>query len=92
MSAVQQRSRRATAGKRMSSLVGKAAEEDETFWGHSTWAEEPKPPTAASDSDEVFDSSDEGSYRLSDEEEENKVDVFDSDFDDSESEEEAGED
>lgn len=37
--AVLERSRRSTAGKRMSSLVGKAQEDDDTFWTHSIWSE-----------------------------------------------------
>ncbi|KAL3756651.1 hypothetical protein ACHAWU_002554 [Discostella pseudostelligera] len=37
--AVLDRPRRSTAGQRLSSLVGKAQEEDETFWSHSIWNE-----------------------------------------------------
>lgn len=37
--AVLERSRRSTAGKRMSSLVGKAHEDDDAFWTHSIWSE-----------------------------------------------------
>jgi len=37
--AVLERSRRATAGKRMASLVGKAQDDDDTFWSHSIWSE-----------------------------------------------------
>ncbi|KAL3769342.1 hypothetical protein ACHAW5_002927 [Stephanodiscus triporus] len=37
--AVLERSRRSTAGKRMSSLVGKAQEDDDAFWSHSIWSE-----------------------------------------------------
>ena len=37
--AVLDRPRRSTAGLRLSSLVGKAQEEDETFWSHSIWNE-----------------------------------------------------
>ena len=37
--AVLERSRRSTAGKRMASLVGKAQEDDDTFWSHSIWSE-----------------------------------------------------
>ena len=33
------RDKRATRGLRMDDLVGEAADEDETFWGHDTWAE-----------------------------------------------------
>ncbi len=37
--AVLERPRRSTAGHRLSSLVGKAQEQDETFWSHSIWNE-----------------------------------------------------
>mmetsp|Transcript_17796 Transcript_17796/g.48401 ORF Transcript_17796/g.48401 Transcript_17796/m.48401 type:complete len:495 (-) Transcript_17796:42-1526(-) len=67
--AVLSRSKRSTAGRRLTSLVGKAAEEDQAFWGHDTWVEE---------------GSDNDSFRESDEESEQRVDTFDSDFDDSE--------
>eukprot|EP00586_Coscinodiscus_wailesii_P018249 CAMPEP_0172493506 /NCGR_PEP_ID=MMETSP1066-20121228/24963_1 /TAXON_ID=671091 /ORGANISM="Coscinodiscus wailesii, Strain CCMP2513" /LENGTH=611 /DNA_ID=CAMNT_0013263711 /DNA_START=475 /DNA_END=2310 /DNA_ORIENTATION=+ len=80
--AVLSRSRRSTAGKRMSVLVGKALDDDAQFWSHSTWKED-------KNNDE---SSDDGSYNVNDEAEENRVDAFDSDFDDSESEEEEGDD
>lgn len=70
------REKRSTAGKRMSSLVGKAQEEDDAFWGHDTWAE---------------DDSGNDSFRESDEESEARVDEFDSDFDESESDHEAEE-
>ena len=33
------KSKRATRGLRMADLVGEAADEDETFWTHDTWAE-----------------------------------------------------
>eukprot|EP00978_Attheya_sp_CCMP212_P021584 scaffold63270_cov38-Attheya_sp.AAC.1 len=83
MAAVLERSRRATAGQRMSSLVGKAAEEDDTFWNHSTWAED------VSGGDDI--GSEDGSYQ---EEGEIPVDAFDSDFNDSEdsSDEDEGKD
>lgn len=67
------RERRKTAGQRMTSLVGKAQEEDDTFWGHDTWAE---------------DDSGNESFRESDEDSTQRKDVFDSDFDDSESDNE----
>ncbi len=35
-----ERERRSTAGVRMSSLVGQAAQDDDEFWNHSTWVEE----------------------------------------------------
>jgi len=70
---VSKRERRATAGKRMEVLTGKALEDDEAFWGHDTWEEE--------------DSGHE-SFHSSDEESEIKKDYFDSDFDDSESDHE----
>lgn len=60
------RDKRATRGARMANLVGEAAEEDETFWGHEIWQE--------------GDDSDAASYSS----EEEKPDVFDSDFNDSE--------
>ena len=73
--AVLEREKRVTAGKRMSSLVGKAAEEDDEFWSkHETSIDQ-----------------DDGSFHESDEEEANRVDVFDSDFNDSESEEDEDE-
>ncbi len=58
----------------MDSLVGQAAKDDEEFWNHSTWAEEKD------------DLSDDGSFHESDEESDAKVDTFDSDFNDSEGE------
>jgi vacuolar protein sorting-associated protein 72 len=70
MAAVASRERRKTAGKRMTSLVGKAQDEDDTFWGHDTWAE---------------DDSGNDSFHDSDEDSAMKKDHFDSDFDDSES-------
>lgn len=76
MSAVASRERRATAGQRMSSLVGKAQEDDDAFWGHETWAE---------------DDSGNDSFRESDEDSEARADEFDSDFDDSETDNEAEE-
>lgn len=69
--AVLTRSRRATAGRRLTSLVGKAAEDDQAFWGHETWVEE---------------GSDNDSFHESDEDPDQRVDKFDSDFDDSEPE------
>ncbi len=33
-------SKRASRGKRMTSLVGKAAEDDEAFWGNDVWNED----------------------------------------------------
>ena len=75
------RSRRKTAGKRMTELVGKALEDDAAFWGHSTWAEDGGDGSAESDANE--------SYRDSDLSSVDRVDTFDSDFDDSESDEEA---
>lgn len=76
MSAVTSRERRSTAGKRMSSLVGKAQEDDDAFWGHETWAE---------------DDSGNDSFRESDEDSEARNDEFDSDFNDSESDHDAEE-
>lgn len=74
-----ERTKRKTAGTRMSSLVGKAAEDDEAFWSHSTWAED------------KADMSDDGSFHESDEDSAAKVDTFDSDFDDSEGEDDGNE-
>ena len=67
------RQRRSTAGRRMATLTGKALEDDEAFWGHDTWEEE---------------DSGNDSFHSSDEDSEVKKDVFDSDFDDSESDRE----
>lgn len=74
MSTAVQRHKRKTAGRRMTTLVGKAQEQDDEFWGHTTWA----------------DSGDSGneSFRDSDEDSELKKDAFDSDFNDSETDNE----
>jgi YL1 nuclear protein C-terminal domain/YL1 nuclear protein len=69
-----ERERRATAGRRMTSLVGKALDDDEAFWGHDNWNDED-------------DNDGNDSFRSSDEDSEMKRDEFDSDFDDSEDEE-----
>jgi hypothetical protein len=74
--AVLQRGKRKTAGRRMTALVGEAQEEDDTFWGHNTWAE---------------DDSGNESFHDSDEDSTLKKDQFDSDFDDSESDNEDAE-
>jgi hypothetical protein len=66
------RERRKTAGQRMTSLVGEAQEQDDTFWGHDTWAE--------GDADSGNES-----FRDSDEDSALRKDEFDSDFNDSES-------
>ena len=63
------KSKRATRGQRMNELIGEAAEEEETFWNHDTWAEDAED----SSGDESF------------EEEELKPDIFDDDFNDTES-------
>jgi hypothetical protein len=76
MSAISQRIKRATAGKRMANLVGKAVEDDEAFWNHDTWADE-------------GDDDGNDSFHESDEDSEVRKDHFDSDFDDSESDNEA---
>ena len=73
---VTERKKRSTAGSRMTSLLGQAVKDDEEFWTHSTWNEE------------GGEMSDDGSFRESDEESDAKVDTFDSDFDDSEGEDE----
>ncbi|GAX11746.1 hypothetical protein FisN_7Lh126 [Fistulifera solaris] len=66
------RERRSTAGKRMTELGGQEAEDDAAFWGHETWNED----------------SDNESFHSSDEDSDIKKDVFDSDFDESESDRE----
>lgn len=73
--AVLERGRRSTAGTRMSTLVGQAVEDDDTFWNHTTWDDEKG----------GFGEESDGSFRESDEDEENCKDAFDSDFNDSES-------
>jgi len=91
--AVLSRSRRSTAGKRMSNLVGKARDDDDSFWGHSTWKEDiDKDTKKKKDADDEEDSdivSSDGSYNVEEEEEENRVDKFDSDFNDSEDDSDA---
>ena len=77
MSVVNKRERRKNAGQRMGSLLGKAMEEDDTFWSHETW----------NDDDDGEDSGND-SFHESDEDSVLKKDVFDSDFDDSESDNE----
>jgi hypothetical protein len=76
MSVVNKRERRKNAGQRMGSLLGKAMEEDDTFWSHETW------------NDDDGEDSDNDSFHESDEDSVLKKDVFDSDFDDSESDNE----
>eukprot|EP00536_Pseudo-nitzschia_multiseries_P001642 jgi/Psemu1/283167/fgenesh1_pg.21_\ len=68
------RERRKNAGKRMAVLGKKMEEEDDTFWSHETWAEDE-------------DSGNE-SFHESDEDSALRKDVFDSDFNDSESDNE----
>ena len=68
--AILSRGKRSTAGRRLTSLVGKAAEDDQAFWGHDTWNED--------------EGSENESFHESDEDPEQRVDAFDSDFDDSE--------
>ena len=69
------KNKRATRGLRMEELVGEAAEQDDAFWGHDTWADGEEESGAESFS-----------------EEEVKPDVFDSDFNDTESSEDEDED
>lgn len=71
-----ERLRRSTAGRRETILAGEALEQDESFWGHETWADE-------GSGNESFHSSDEDSAL--------KRDEFDSDFDDTESDHEEDE-
>lgn len=59
--AVLQRGRRATAGRRLTTLTGQAAEDDTAFWGHDTWGEEDDGSFRESDEDseqrvDTFDS------------------------------------
>jgi vacuolar protein sorting-associated protein 72 len=61
----------------MTELSGEELQNDETFWGHETWKEE--------------DDSDNESFRESDEASEDRRDHFDSDFDESESDDEQAE-
>ena len=70
-----EREKRKTAGRRMNDLVGEALDQDEQFWGHNTWAE---------DDNEMSDA--DMSYDMAEENKEDTVDRFDSDFNDSESE------
>ena len=67
------RERRKNAGKRMAILGAKMAEEDDAFWSHETWAD---------------DNSGNESFHESDEDSALQKDVFDSDFNDSESDNE----
>jgi len=69
--------KRATRGLRMADLVGEAAEQDDAFWGHDTWAE-----------GEDEEDSDNDSFS----EEEVKPDMFDSDFNDTETESDSDDD
>lgn len=56
MSAVQERERRATAGKRMTFLAGQELENDQAFWGHETWQEDSDSfHSSDADSDAVMD-------------------------------------
>ena len=64
--------KRATRGLRMNELVGAAVEEDAEFWNNEVWKE-------------GDDSSEEGSFVL--DEQEDRPDQFDSDFNDSETDE-----
>lgn len=53
-----ERDRRATAGKRMTKLVGEAQEQDDEFWNHETWQEDSESYHSSSDEEQpdVFDS------------------------------------
>lgn len=95
--AVLSRGRRSTAGRRMGALVGKALENDDAFWSHSTWMEDEdkrKHRENKKDDDDTSSeiSSADESFDLDEEPEESRVDVFDSDFDESEDEESEGSD
>jgi hypothetical protein len=74
------RDRRSTAGRRMTALIGKASEDDEAFWSHSTWKED------VDLEGQTIDQQEDASFHESDEDENDRVDAFDSDFDDTESE------
>jgi len=78
--AVLERGRRSTAGTRSSAPEEKELEEDEYFWSRSKWSEDLKGDMDLSDASE--------SFRESEEEESDKIDIFDSDFNDTENEEE----
>lgn len=58
MSAVTERERRVTAGKRMTSLVGEAQQQDDEFWGHDVWHEDSESYHSSSDEEakDEFDS------------------------------------
>jgi len=95
--AVLSRGRRSTAGRRMGALVGKAIENDDAFWSHSTWMEDVDKRKHRENKNEDDDTSSEissadESFDLNEEPEENRVDLFDSDFDESEDEESEGSD
>lgn len=78
------RERRMTAGKRMNALIGKAEEEDEAFWNHSTWKED------VDFEGQALQQEEDNSFHESDEDNSDREDVFDSDFDETESENEGG--
>eukprot|EP00804_Cyclotella_cryptica_P008919 CCRYP_012028-RA/>CCRYP_012028-RA protein AED:0.32 eAED:0.32 QI:0/0/0/1/1/1/2/0/371 len=85
-SAVLQRSRRSTAGKRLGTLVGKAQEEDDLFWSHATKSndDDDDEKEGSTGDDDAEESDGEASYRISDEDSQAAVDQFDSDFNESE--------
>lgn len=100
-SAVLSRGRRSTAGRRMGALVGEALNNDDSFWGHSTWMEDDDKRKSRQNKDKSKDNDDDTSseissadesFDLNEEPEENRVDAFDSDFDESEAEESSGSD
>lgn len=79
MSLVAERQRRATAGKRMTELVGEDLIKDQAFWSHETWNEHDNTGNGEHDEDGN------ASFHESDEDSALRRDEFDSDFDDSES-------
>ena len=98
MAAVLSRSRRSTAGKRLATLIGQAANDDDAFWSHDIWKEggggfsKGRANSKHADSDDGSTSSSddsesdgEASYHFSDEDASAAIDQFDSDFNESES-------
>lgn len=82
----------------MASLVGKAQEDDDTFWSHPVWGEtgggfskgkkrkrDGDGDSSSDDDDDSAESDGEGSYRMSEDDSSAAADQFDSDFNESES-------
>jgi YL1 nuclear protein/YL1 nuclear protein C-terminal domain len=68
--AATERSRRTTAGKRMTFLTGQAQEDDDAFWGHDTWESDNESFRSVDQDDapDVFDSDFNETEESSDEE------------------------